>query len=118
ESARRPPRAFFFAASRRCAPGTMRSCAPASVLAQTHGEEPMGDEYPRVRVAAVQAASCFLDREACVEKAGRLIREAGRNGARVIAFPEGFVPAHPIWFHHHPATSATANKLSVELFKN
>lgn len=78
----------------------------------------MGDEYPRVRVAAVQAASCFLDREACVDKACRLIREAGRNGARVIGFPEGFIPAHPIWFHHHPATSAIANKLSVELFKN
>jgi hypothetical protein len=36
----------------------------------------MGDRYPAVKVAAVQAASVFLD------------REAGRNGARVIGFPE------------------------------
>ena len=78
----------------------------------------MGDRYPKVKVAAVQAASAFLDREGCVEKACRLIREAGRNGARVIGFPEGFIPTHPIWYHHHPATSAIANKLSVELFKN
>lgn len=78
----------------------------------------MGDIYPVVRVAAVQAASVFLDREATVEKACRLIREAGQNGAQVIAFPEGFIPTHPVWYHHHPATSAISNKLAVELFKN
>jgi nitrilase len=78
----------------------------------------MGDHYPVVKVAAVQAASVFLDREASTAKACRLIREAGRNGARVIGLPEGFIPAHPVWFHHHPATSALANKFSVELFKN
>jgi nitrilase len=78
----------------------------------------MGDSYQTVRVAAVQAASVFLDREASIEKACRLIIEAGAKGARVIGFPEGFVPAHPIWYHHHAATGKLANKLSVELFKN
>ena len=78
----------------------------------------MGDVYENVRVAAVQAASVFLDREGSTEKASRLIREAGAKGARVIGFPEGFIPAHPVWYHHHAATGTLANKLSVELFKN
>lgn len=77
-----------------------------------------GDSYGSVRVAAVQAASAFLDREASTAKACELIRRAASEGAEVIAFPEGFIPAHPIWFHFHSATGRISTELSVELFKN
>jgi nitrilase len=52
---------------------------------------------PKFKVAAVQAAPVFLDTNATVDKACRLIREAASNGATLIVFPEVFVPAYPYW---------------------
>jgi nitrilase len=49
------------------------------------------------KIAAVQASPVFLDREATVEKACRLIAEAAKQDARLIVFPESFIPAYPDW---------------------
>jgi predicted amidohydrolase len=58
-------------------------------------------------VAAVHAASEFLDLDASVEKACRRIEEAGAAGARLVVFPESFLPGYPFWiWSHTPAQSA------------
>lgn len=55
----------------------------------------MGDRFPRVHAAVVQAAPALMDREATTAKVARLIGEAAAQGARLIVFPEAFIPAYP-----------------------
>jgi nitrilase len=54
-------------------------------------------KLPRFKAAAVQASPVFLDAAATVKKACSLIREVGRNGAQLAAFPEVFIPGYPYW---------------------
>ncbi len=55
----------------------------------------MTDTFPKVKVAVVQAAPVLFDREATVEKTYRLTAEAAEQGAKLILFPEAFIPAYP-----------------------
>jgi nitrilase len=61
-----------------------------------------GEVVSTIRAAAVQATPVFLDREATVSKVARLIQEAARNGAGLVAFPETFVPTYPEWVWRLP----------------
>ncbi len=54
-------------------------------------------EYPKTKVCAAHVAPIFLDARATVAKAVSLIAEAAGAGARLIAFPESFVPGFPVW---------------------
>jgi nitrilase len=75
-------------------------------------------ESKTLRLAAVQAAPVFLDRDASVEKACRLIREAGAAGADIVGFPEGFIPTHPGWFNYINAVGSRSMNFSRRLFQN
>jgi nitrilase len=55
----------------------------------------MADKLSQVKVAVVQAGSVVFDRDATVEKARGLIEQAAGKGAKLILFPEAFIPAYP-----------------------
>ncbi len=76
----------------------------------------MGDVYPQFKVAAAQAAPVFLDRERTTDKACQLILAAGKEGAKVIGFPECFIPGFPHWFDFRIARDCRG--FIKDLFKN
>lgn len=55
------------------------------------------NDYPRCKVAAMHVAPVFMDTARTIDKVCSLVEEAARHGARLVAFPETFVPAFPIW---------------------
>ena len=72
------------------------------------------------KLAAAHVAPVFLDGKATINKALSVIAEAARAGAQLVAFPETFVPAFPVWsalrapIHNHQLfEQLVANSLLV-----
>lgn len=76
--------------------------------------------YPAYKVAAAHVAPVFLDLEATVRKTCAVIEEAARHGAQLVAFPETYIPAFPVWcavrapiYNHEFFTRLAANAMLI-----
>ncbi|MFC2088365.1 carbon-nitrogen hydrolase family protein [Calditrichota bacterium] len=71
------------------------------------------------KVAAAQATPIFLNKKATLEKACRIINEAGKNGAKLVVFPEAFIAGYPDWVWVIPnSKGAILDELYIELVRN
>lgn len=54
----------------------------------------------KLKVAVAQAAPVIMNKEKTIEKAIKIIREAGQEEAKLVVFPESFIPAYPRGFSY------------------
>lgn len=73
----------------------------------------------QIKIAAAQLAPVFLNKEKTVEKACEAISEAGKNGAKLIVFPEVFISGYPDWVWLIPnSKGAVLNDLYIRLVES
>ncbi|GIN99041.1 nitrilase [Siminovitchia terrae] len=72
----------------------------------------MYNQKEKVKVAAVNASPYVFNLDKTVDKCLTIIEEAASNGARLVVFPETFLPMYPWWLW-----MSVDNKKRLELFK-
>lgn len=50
-----------------------------------------------MKVAIAQIEPDYMSKEGSIDRAVKAIEEAGKKGAKIIAFPETFIPGYPYW---------------------
>jgi len=72
-----------------------------------------------IKVAAAQVSPVFLNKTKTVKKAVDAILEAGKNGSKLIVFPEAFLSGYPDWVWSIPANQTEQlNNLYVKLVES
>lgn len=54
--------------------------------------------HETIRVAAIQAPQIVFNKEKSIEVACKRIKEAGANGAKLVAFSETYIPTYPAYY--------------------
>jgi len=77
----------------------------------------MGKKSVNVDLAIIQHPPVFLNLEASIDKACSLVREAAKNGARLVAFPETWLPGYPVWIDSAPGAGLWGNGAAKGLYR-
>ena len=69
-----------------------------------------------LKVAIVQAAPVFMNLEASLTRAIKLIHEAAAKGARLIVFGETWLPGYPAWLDYCPGAALWNHEPTKEVY--
>src|SRR5277367_1939293 len=73
-------------------------------------------ESKHVTVAIAQSAPVYLDKRASLAKALDLVEQAAKQGARLVAFGETWLPGYPAWLDVCPGAALWENPSAKEVF--
>lgn len=68
--------------------------------------------YTKFKLAAIQAAPVYFNLEASLEKACRLIKEAGQQDVTLAAFCETWLPGYPFWVWRESTSQMSSEYLA------
>ncbi|MGK0489959.1 MAG: putative amidohydrolase [Sphingomonas echinoides] len=68
-------------------------------------------------ISIIQRPPVFLNLTASLDRAELLIREASRNGADVVVFPEAWLPGYPVWLDEAPGSALWGHAPAEALFR-
>jgi len=72
-----------------------------------------------VKISLAQFSPVYLNKDESINKACQLIKDAAKEGAKLILFPEAFIPGYPDWvWVLKNSQGAELNALYVELLNN
>ena len=70
-----------------------------------------------LRVAVIQHPPVFLNLDASLRRAEGLVAEAAAGGAKLVAFPETWLPGYPVWLDEAPAAALWDHPGARELYQ-
>ncbi len=69
-----------------------------------------------VKVGIIQASPAFMDLEASLKKAVQLVEQAAKDGARLVAFGETWLPGYPAWLDYCPEAALWNHQPTKDVF--
>lgn len=70
-----------------------------------------------VKVAIIQHPPVFLNLTASLTKAATLVEEAAQAGARLVVFPETWLPGYPVWLDEAPNAALWGHRPAQALYQ-
>lgn len=73
--------------------------------------------HETIRAAVIQHPPVFLNLEESLLRAETLVAEASRDGAKIIAFPETWLPGYPVWLDEAPNAAVWGHEGAKALYQ-